>query len=91
MCSEWAEHYRDRLALRVWVEETWLRLGAAGDPVPTQPAHARCDAEQFLQVVEDAREQRHGAVTRALRIEQLKDAVDLYAAPGDGGLPRSRS
>jgi ATP-dependent helicase/nuclease subunit A len=73
---QWAEHYRDRLALRVWVEETWLRLGGAGT-LSTPAQHS--DAEQFLQVLETL-EQAGGG----LRMEQLKDAVDgLYAAPGD--------
>lgn len=72
----WAEQFRDRLALRVWVEEVWLRLGGAA-------AHpdrgAQSDAEQFLQVVEALELDGRG-----LQLALLKERVNgLYAAPGD--------
>jgi ATP-dependent helicase/nuclease subunit A len=71
----WAEHYRDRLALRVWIEEVWLRLGAAG---ALASAADMDDASRFFRLVEDLA-QRHGALTRALLEEQVQS---LYASPG---------
>ena len=72
----WAEHFRDRMALRVWVEECWLRLGgpaAAGDD------GARDDAEQFLQLVEALEQQGAGLDARRLQAAARR----LHAAPGD--------
>ncbi|MEM1141900.1 MAG: UvrD-helicase domain-containing protein [Pseudomonadota bacterium] len=44
----WADQYRDRVALRVWVEEAWLRLGGAAW---SREAQAASDAEQFLDLL----------------------------------------
>ena len=73
---DWAEKMRDRLALRVWLEQLWLRL--AGPSVPAS-VDAHADAEQFFQVLELA--EREG---RGLDITWLQQRVDrLYAHPGD--------
>lgn len=69
----WGEHFRDRLALRVWVEGCWLRLG--GPAAACSDADWR-DAEQFLQLIEDLEQQGQG-----LAIASLREAVDkLYAS-----------
>ncbi|MFT7289484.1 MAG: ATP-dependent helicase/nuclease subunit A, partial [Halieaceae bacterium] len=72
----WAEHYRDRLAVRVWVEECWLRLGGAA---PLADIGDRDDAEQFFQCLEQLAAGQHRLTAR-----RLQEAVAaLFAAPGD--------
>jgi len=71
----WAEHYRDRLALRVWIEEVWLRLGSAG---AMNSAADMDDARRFFRLIEDLA-QHHGALTRRLLEEHVQS---LYASPG---------
>jgi ATP-dependent helicase/nuclease subunit A len=72
----WAEHYRDRLALRTWVEECWLRLGGAAGL--SELAQQR-DAEQFFALLEQFEQQR-----RDFNGVELELAVrELYASPGD--------
>ena len=71
----WAEHNRDRLALRVWIEQLWLRL--AGPMIPVSPV-ALADAEQFFQLLERADREGQG-----LNVSWLEHQVDrLYAHPG---------
>lgn len=48
---EWAEIRRDRLALRVWVEQVWLRLAG---PALAAHEHQLQDAEAFFQLLEQA-------------------------------------
>lgn len=68
----WAEHYRDRLALRVWIEEIWLRLGG---PAAHPQSSAWQEAEQFLQLLEGLEKQGLG-----LHLPQLRPQVErLYA------------
>jgi ATP-dependent exoDNAse (exonuclease V) beta subunit len=71
----WAEHYRDRLALRVWVEACWLRLGG---PVAAGGAADGEDAERFLQLIEALEQRGEGLDPSALE----EAAARLYAAPG---------
>ncbi|WOJ94138.1 UvrD-helicase domain-containing protein [Congregibacter variabilis] len=72
----WADHYRDRLALRVWVEQCWLLLHGAGC-LNTQ-ADIR-DAERFFQCLEELEVQQ-----QALNGRVLSEAMEtLYASPGD--------
>ncbi|MEE4278562.1 MAG: UvrD-helicase domain-containing protein [Halieaceae bacterium] len=72
----WAEHYRDRLALRVWVEECWLRLGIDGAIASAADAE---DVEQFFRLLERL-EQEPGGLSRSA----LEAGLDkLYASPGD--------
>ncbi|EAQ99104.1 UvrD-helicase domain-containing protein [Congregibacter litoralis] len=72
----WADHYKDRLALRVWVEECWLFLGGAASLA--SDADLR-DTERFLQCLEELE------VDQApLNGRSLATAVEaLYASPGD--------
>ena len=71
----WAERYRDRLALRVWIEQLWLRL--AGPMIPVSSV-ALADAEQFFQLLEHADREGQG-----LNVSWLAHQVDrLYAHPG---------
>lgn len=72
-CLHWAHSKRDRLALRVWLEQLWIYLGG-----PACLAEARYleDAERFLQLVQDADSDGAG-----LDIDWLQQRVDkLYAA-----------
>ncbi|EED32982.1 UvrD/REP helicase family protein [gamma proteobacterium NOR5-3] len=73
---QWADHYRDRLALRVWVEECWLLLHGAGALASEADIH---DAERFLQCLEQLEMQQ-----QTLNGRMLNEAMDtLYASPGD--------
>ncbi len=47
----WARAKRDRLGLRVWVEQTWLQLGG---PQCAPDVKSLRDAEHFLQLLEQA-------------------------------------
>lgn len=71
----WAEHYRDRLALRVWIEEVWLRLGGAAAH-PERSSHL--DAQQFLQLVEVLEQEGLGLDMTLLeeRVQRLYAAVE---------------
>jgi ATP-dependent exoDNAse (exonuclease V) beta subunit len=72
----WAEHYRDRLALRVWVEECWLRLQGAA---VLRSEAEMSDAEQFFQCLETLEENR-----KPFNATVLTEAIrDLFAAPGN--------
>ncbi|MFK7831474.1 MAG: UvrD-helicase domain-containing protein [Congregibacter sp.] len=72
----WAERYQDRLSLRVWVEECWLRFGGAAG-IAGEADHK--DAEQFFQCLE-----RLEAEQRPLSRRSLSEAVDqLFAAPAN--------
>ncbi|WP_439102386.1 UvrD-helicase domain-containing protein [Congregibacter sp.] len=72
----WADHYRDRLALRVWVEECWLLLRGASSL--GSDADVR-DAERFLQCLETLEVEQ-----TPLNGRSLATAVEaLYASPGD--------
>ena len=72
----WADHFRERLAPRVWIEETWLRLGGAG---AIGDEADRLDAEQFFRLLE-----RVSADPRGLRFDTLESALDKeYARAGD--------
>ncbi|MEM6484133.1 MAG: UvrD-helicase domain-containing protein [Pseudomonadota bacterium] len=44
----WADQYKDRVALRVWVEEVWLRLGGAAW---SREAQSAADAERFFDLL----------------------------------------
>lgn len=74
----WAEHYRDRVALRVWVEECWLQLGGA---VALENDAQRQDVEEFFRSVEQLEQEGDG-----LQPERLEERISrLYAAPGHPG------
>ncbi|MEH6517900.1 MAG: UvrD-helicase domain-containing protein [Halioglobus sp.] len=75
-CMQWAEKHRDRLALRAWVEQLWLRLGG---PAVISHRAALIDAEKFFQLLELADTEGVG-----LDLEWLQRKLDrLYADPGD--------
>jgi ATP-dependent helicase/nuclease subunit A len=77
---QWAEHYRDRVALRTWIEESWLRLGG---PATLSGPGDHDDAEQFFRCVEALEQEGRG-----LQIEALEERIrHLYAA---GGEPTSK-
>jgi ATP-dependent exoDNAse (exonuclease V) beta subunit len=72
----WAQHYRDRLALRVWVEESWLHLQGAA---VLRSAADMSDVEQFFQCLEALEEARQPFNARV-----ISEAIrDLFASPGD--------
>lgn len=72
----WVEHYRDRLALRVWIEQSWLRFG--GDAALADESD-RADAESFFQLLEELAQQSGG-----LTLTTLDDALQsLYSAPAN--------
>ncbi|MEP1594256.1 MAG: UvrD-helicase domain-containing protein, partial [Halieaceae bacterium] len=64
----WAEQTRDRLGLRAWLEQLWIRLAGPSIPASTD-AHA--DAEQFFQLLELAESEGRG-----LDIPWLQQRVD---------------
>jgi ATP-dependent exoDNAse (exonuclease V) beta subunit len=73
-----AQRSRDRLALRVWVEQLWLQLGGpdcAGDETGLH------NAEQFLQLLERADSEGRGLDIPWLR----RRLASLYAHSGDPG------
>ncbi|MFT6285474.1 MAG: ATP-dependent exoDNAse (exonuclease V) beta subunit [Alcanivorax sp.] len=75
-CMQWADTQRDRLALRSWVEQLWLRLGG---PAVINNRAALIDAEKFFQLLELADTEGVG-----LDLEWLQRKLDrLYADPGD--------
>ena len=47
----WLEQRRDRLALRVWIEQGWLQLGG---PESLTAARFLRDAQRFMQLLEEA-------------------------------------
>jgi len=72
----WARHYRDRLAIRVWVEETWLRLGGAG-ALASQSAVD--DAQAFFRLLE-----RLDHAEPGFTAPRLRETLDsLYAEPAE--------
>ncbi|WP_439107570.1 UvrD-helicase domain-containing protein [Congregibacter sp.] len=72
----WADHYRERLALRVLVEESWLLLSGASSLASDADI---LDAERFFQCLEQLE-----ASQQTLSGRSLSEAVDtLYASPGD--------
>ena len=73
----WAEAYRDRLALRVWVEECWLRLGG---PASVDEERDLADAERFLSLLPGFEQRREPISRRALE----RELAQLYAVPGSG-------
>lgn len=74
----WVEHYRDRLAVRVWVEQSWIRFG--GDASLAGESD-RADAESFFQLLEELAQEGEG-----LALTVLDDALQsLYSAPANRG------
>jgi ATP-dependent exoDNAse (exonuclease V) beta subunit len=77
-CLDWVERHRDRLALRVWVEQAWELLG--GPECLAEPRFL-ADAARFLTLLEEAE-----AAGIGLDAEWLHRQVDrLYAAGDDPG------
>ncbi len=75
---EWAAVKRDRLALRVWIEQVWLRLG--GPAAATADRHLR-DAERFFDLLQEAEQDGIG-----LDIQWLETRLDkLYASAANAG------
>ena len=73
---DFADHYRDRLAFRVWVEECWLRF--AGPAALRDEADLR-DARYFFTFLEDL-SRDNDAISAALLDERLQR---LFSAPAD--------
>lgn len=77
-CLAWVDAHRDRLALRVWIEQAWSLLG--GPESLAERRHLR-DAERFLTLLQQADEAGLG-----LDMAWLERSVDrLYAAGDDPG------
>ncbi len=75
-CMQWAEQQRDRLSLREWIEELWVRLCGPG---VVARERGLADAERFFQLLEQA-----DSVGVGLDIHWLLNKLDkLYADPGD--------
>ncbi|MEM9397873.1 MAG: UvrD-helicase domain-containing protein, partial [Pseudomonadota bacterium] len=68
----WADSFRDRLALRVWVEESWLRLGG---PASVNKSSDLNDAEEFFSLLVGF-EQRREPLSR---IALERELATLYA------------
>ncbi|MEH6588427.1 MAG: UvrD-helicase domain-containing protein [Halioglobus sp.] len=74
-CLRWAMEKRDRLALRVWVEQLWLHLGGPG--CFTQQRFL-ADAERFLALLQLAETEGIG-----LDIDWLGQRISRLYASGD--------
>jgi ATP-dependent helicase/nuclease subunit A len=74
-CLAWARHKRDRLALRVWVEQLWLYLG--GPESLLQSRHLT-DARRFFELLQEADEAGVG-----LDIDWLEQRLGRLFASGD--------
>ena len=74
-CLQWAQDHRDRLALRVWIEQLWLMLG--GPACFTQPRFLS-DAERFLGLLQVAEAEGVG-----LDIDWLQQRISRLYASGD--------
>jgi len=78
-CLRWADRKRDRLALRVWLEQLWLQLG--GPACLPQRRHL-ADARRFFELVAEAEQEGIGFDVDWLgqRIEKLYAAGDSPGA-----------
>lgn len=72
----WAEHRRDRLALPVWIEQVWLRLGGPAG----LDDNALRDVERFIDLLREAEAGGHG-----LDPIWLADALERLYAEHDAG------
>ncbi len=79
-CLQWAWSRRDRLSLRVWVEQLWLSLGG---PASLPDAAQLDDAEHFFKLLQQAEREGFG-----LDIAWMEQKIDrLYAS---GGAPDAK-
>lgn len=76
-CFDWAWHKRDRLALRIWLEQLWLRLG--GPQSLANPAYLE-DAQRFFELLQEC-----GEVCGRLDIAWLEQRIARLYASGEGG------
>ncbi|QFU75977.1 DNA helicase UvrD [Halioglobus maricola] len=76
VCLDWAWHKRERLALRVWVEQLWLSLGG-----PESVVHGRYleDAQRFFELLQEAE-----SVCGYLDISWLDERIARLYASGEG-------
>ncbi|WP_133300569.1 UvrD-helicase domain-containing protein [Seongchinamella sediminis] len=74
-CLRWAEQKRDRLSLRVWVEQLWQFLGGPGCLRETR---FLADAERFLGLLQDADAEGIG-----LDVQWLEQRIARLYASGD--------
>lgn len=74
-CLRWAQGKRDRLALRVWIEQLWLRLGG-----PAALPHARFlpDAQRFFELLQQAEQDGVG-----FDMDWLSQRIERLYASGD--------
>jgi ATP-dependent exoDNAse (exonuclease V) beta subunit len=79
-CMRWALDKRDRLSLRVWIEQLWMKLDG-----PASVIHQRqlSDARRFFELLEQAELEGVG-----LQPEWLQQRLDRLYAAGDD--PESR-
>lgn len=74
-CFQWAEQKRDRLALRVWIEQLWLHLGG---PDALEEERYLADAGRFFTLLQEADGQGSG-----LDIDWLEERLGRLYASGD--------
>ena len=75
-CMQWAAAKRDRLSLRVWLEQLWLYLGG---PACLADERQLRDAERFFELLQEA-----DAEGRGLDPDWLQARLEqLYAAGGN--------
>ncbi|MEP5569640.1 MAG: UvrD-helicase domain-containing protein [Halioglobus sp.] len=74
-CLQWAQDQRDRLALRVWVEQLWLKLGGPG--CFTQQRFL-ADADRFLALLQLAEAEGVG-----LDVDWMQQRISRLYASGD--------
>ncbi|TDG13771.1 DNA helicase UvrD [Seongchinamella unica] len=74
-CLRWAEQKRDRLSLRVWVEQLWQHLGGPGC---LREPRFLADAERFLSLLQEAEAEGVG-----LDAQWLEHRIARLYASGD--------
>lgn len=74
-CLQWAEQKRDRLSLRVWVEQLWQYLGGPGC---LREARFLADAERFLSLLQQAEAEGVG-----LDLQWLEHRIARLYASGE--------
>ncbi len=79
-CLRWAEQKRDRLALRVWIEQLWQHLGG---PACLPQVRYLQDAERFMELLQEAESEGVG-----LDVQWLQERINRLYASSDA--PDSR-
>lgn len=74
-CLGWAQDKRDRLSLRVWIEQLWLKLQG---PACVGQQRQLNDAQRFFELLEQAGQEGVG-----LQVDWLEQQLEQLYAAGD--------